>query len=161
FSLRPGGATVPLSLGARGERLTLRRRKLDLPEPDRARGDLDRLVVPDELERQLERERPRWDETHELLRRGAAHVRELLRLRGVPVQIVFARVLSDDHPLVELVARSDEERAALLQVEDRVPGGLSSPVGDEAPRRPCAQVAVPRFPGLEDVVEDAGAARLG
>ena len=35
-----------------------------------------------------------------------AHVRQLLRLRRVDVEILGARVLADDHPLVDLVARA-------------------------------------------------------
>src|SRR5207248_10334608 len=93
-------------------------------------------------------------------RRGA-DVRQLLRLRRVHVEVVLARVLADDHPFVELVAGSDEKRAALLQRLDRVRGRLAAAVGDEAPRRSGAQLAVPGLPALEDVVEDAGAARLG
>ena len=40
-------------------------------------------------------------------------------------------------------------------------GRLAAPVGDEAAGRPRAQLAVPRLPRLEDVVDDPGAARLG
>ena len=65
---------------------------------------------------------------------------------GVHVEVVVARVLADDHPLVELVAGRDEERAALLQRLDREAGRLPAAVGDEAAGRPRAQLAVPRLP---------------
>src|SRR5207253_10429535 len=48
-----------LALDTRGERLPLRRRQLGFPQPDRARRHLDRLILADELECLLERERPR------------------------------------------------------------------------------------------------------
>ena len=63
---------------------------------------------------------------------GGADVRELLLLGGVHVHLVGARVLADDHALVDLDARTDEHRAALLQVHQRVRGGHAAPVGDEA-----------------------------
>src|SRR5207244_790772 len=55
----------------------------------------------------------------------------------------------------------DEERSALLQSGDREPGRVPLPVGDETAGRPGPKLAMPGFPGLEDMVEDAGAAGLG
>src|SRR5579871_4465610 len=52
-------SAVPLALRARSHRLPLRGRQLDLAEPDRLRRHFDRLVVADEFERLLERQRPR------------------------------------------------------------------------------------------------------
>jgi hypothetical protein len=40
-------------------------------------------------------------------------------------------VLADDHALVDLGARADEHRAALLQVREREAGRRSLAVGDE------------------------------
>ena len=40
-------------------------------------------------------------------------------LVGVDVEVLAAGVLADDHALVDLLARADEERAALLQAEQR------------------------------------------
>ena len=82
-------------------------------------------------------------------------------LRGVDVEVVGAGVLADDHALVDLLAGLDEERAALLQ---RVQGeGRRAPgaVGHERAGRARAQVARPRLPAVEDVVQEAGAAGLG
>jgi len=39
---------------------------------------------------------------------------ELLLLRGVHVHILGASVLAHDHALVDVLARPDEQRAALL-----------------------------------------------
>ena len=44
-------------------------------------------------------------------------------LTGVDVEVVGARVLADDHALVDLLAGPDEQRAALLQVHQRELGG--------------------------------------
>ena len=64
----------------------------------------------------------------------AAVVRELLFLRRVHVHLVGACVLADDHALVDLDAGTDEHRAALLQVHQRVRGGHAAAVGDQAAR---------------------------
>src|SRR5262249_7843945 len=114
-----------------------------------------------ELECLFEREHTGRDQPHELLGGGGSDVGQLLRLRGVYVEVVVAGVLADDHSLVELVAGGDEERAALLQIEDRVAGRLSAAVGDEAAGRSRPQFAVPRLPRLQHVVGEAGPARLG
>src|SRR5205085_10814967 len=100
-------------------------------------------------------------EPDELLRSRAADVRELLLLRGVHVEIVGPRVLADDHPFVELVARLDEQRAALLEVEDREAGRAAAAVRDERAGRARAELALPGLPALEHVVEDPRTARLG
>src|SRR5437763_16384278 len=69
------------ALAPRRGRLPLRGGKLDLPQPDALRRHLDALVVANQLERLLERERPRWDQPDELLRGRGADVRQLLLLR--------------------------------------------------------------------------------
>ena len=96
-----------------------------------------------------------------LVGRGRAHVRELLLLRRVDVEVVGAGVLADDHPLVDVGARPDDERAAFLEVDEGEGGRLPRAVGDEAAGRSRPELAVPRLEPLEDVVEDAGPARLG
>ena len=83
-----------------------------------------------------------------------------LLLRRVDVEITGACVLSDDHPLVDLGAGSDEELSPLLQVEQRERGRGAASVGDKAPRWPRPQGSVPRFVAVKDVVENAGAARF-
>src|SRR4249919_3924144 len=72
-----GRRGVALALAARGHRLALRPRELDLPQPDALRRHFDALVVPDELQGLLERERAWRDEADELVRGRGAHVRQL------------------------------------------------------------------------------------
>ena len=151
----------PRACGVRSDAGALRAVQLDLAQANRLGRHLDALVVADELERLLERERARRDQPDQLVGRRGAHVGELLRLRRVHVEVFAARVLADDHSLVQLIGRLDEERAALLEVLDREAGRLSAAVGDEAARGARAHLAVPRLPALEDVVHDPGAARLG
>src|SRR5438094_4276754 len=67
---------VALASGRGG--LPLLRGELDLPQPDALRRHLDALVLADQLERLLERERPRRDEAYGLVRARRPHVRQLL-----------------------------------------------------------------------------------
>ena len=87
-------------------------------------------------------------------------VRELLFLRRVHVHLVGARVLADDHSLVDLDAGADQHRAPLLQVHQRVGGRHPAPVGHQAAGRARTQLAEPRSPTVEHVVQHSGAARL-
>src|SRR3954451_18232323 len=96
------GRRFPLALAARRERLPLARRELDLAQADALRRHLDAFVLADELEHLLERERPRRDQPPERVGCRRAHVRELLLLGRVDVEVVLARVLADDHPFVEV-----------------------------------------------------------
>src|SRR5690606_22169749 len=91
-----------------------------LPQADARRRDLDELVVVDELERLLEREADRRRQQEVLVRARRADIRELLALRRIHGQVVPAAVDADDHPFVDLVAVADEQRAALLEVEQRI-----------------------------------------
>src|SRR6478752_6968888 len=147
-------------LAARG-RLPPLRRELDLAQADVQGRDLDALVLADQLERLVERLRSGRDQPHQLVRRRRAHVRQLLLLRGVDVQVFRPGVLSDDHPLVDIGAWPDEQRASLLKVEHGEGGDLPGPVGDETAGRARPELAVPGLEPLEDVVEDARAAGLG
>src|SRR4051794_6865441 len=73
-----------------GGGLPLLRRQFDLAQADRLRRDFDAFVLADLLERLLERQRPRRDEPDGLVARSGAHVRQLLLLRRVDVEVVGA-----------------------------------------------------------------------
>ena len=73
-----------------------------------------------ELERLVERELAVGDEAHEHVGGRGADVGEvLLACVALTSRSSGARVLADDHALVDLVAGADEQRAALLQVHQR------------------------------------------
>src|SRR4029077_7644055 len=134
---------VAVALAARGNRLAFRPRELDLPQADALRRHLDALIVPNELECLLERERAWRNEPDELVRGGGAHIRELLLLGGVDVEILPPGVLADDHALVDLHARADEKPPSLLERSDREPGRIAPAIRDEAAGRTGSQLAVP------------------
>src|SRR5437899_4966137 len=124
-------------------------------------SDLDALVLADELESLLEREQARRDQPHQLLGGGGPYVRQLALFGGVHVHVVRARVLPHDHALVDVLTGADEERAALLQVQQRVARRRAASVGHERARGPGAKLAAPRLEPVEDMVQHAGATRLG
>src|SRR6478735_8028093 len=133
----------------------------DLADADRLGRDLDALVLAAELEALLEAQLARRDDLLEVVRGGGAHVGELLLLGNVDVHVVGAGVLADDHALVDLCRRVDEERAALLEVDHGVGGDDALAVGDQGAARTGRDGAEPRLVVLEDVVGDAGATGLG
>src|SRR4051812_19823928 len=139
----------------------LRLVQLDLPQAHRPRRDLDALVLADVLEGGVEGELLVGHEPHEDVGGRGADVREVLLLDGVDVEVLAARVLADDHALVDLLARADEQRPALLEVHQRELGGGAAAVGHQRAGGPGAQLAEPRLPAVEDRVHEPGAARLG
>ena len=90
-----------------------------------------------------------------------AHVGELLLLGDVDVHVLVARVLADDHALVDLLRRLDEERAALLQVDHGERRHGAGAVGDERAVDAGLDRAGPRLVALGDRRRDAGAAGVG
>src|SRR3954447_3260461 len=135
--------------------------QLQLAQAHGIRGDLHALVLAEELEGLIEREPACRYEAHEHVRGGGADVCEVLLLHGVHVQVVGPGVLADDHPLVHVLAGANEQRAALLEPEEGKARRLAEAIRPQRAGRACAQLAGPRFPALEDVVQDAGSARLG
>ena len=124
-------------------------------------GDLQALVFAAELKLLLHRELRRRDQALQLVAGGRAHVGEVLFFGGVDVHVVGARVFADDHALVGVLARRDEHRAALLQVEQGVGGDDPLTVGDHRATLTGAQFAYPGLEVLEDLVHDALTAGLG
>src|SRR6478735_8775344 len=133
----------------------------DLADADRLGRHLDALVLAAELEALLEAELARRHDLLEVVRGGGAHVGELLLLGDVDVHVVGAGVLADDHALVDLGGRLDEERAALLEVDHGIGGDDALAVRDERTARAGRDGAEPRLVVLEDVVGDACATGLG
>ena len=88
-------------------------------------------------------------------------VRELLLLGGVHVHVTGSGVLADHHPLVDLLPRPDQQRRALLEVEERVGVRRPGPVGDEDAVRPVRHLAGPGPVALADLMEERRAAGVG
>src|SRR6266700_5446350 len=87
----------------------------NLAEPDPGRRHLGALVVRAELQRLLQAEHPRRHQPLQLLGGGGADVGQLALAGDVDIHVIGPGVLTDDHALVDLGARADHQRAALLQ----------------------------------------------
>jgi hypothetical protein len=109
----------------------------------------------------LERQLPVRDESNELVTGRRAHVGQLLLLGRVHVQVVGPRILPDDHSFVDQGRRPDEQRAPLLQIEQRVGRHGTRPIGDQRTCRTRAQLAHPGHVSIEYVMQEAGAAGFG
>jgi hypothetical protein len=130
-----------------------------LPDADRLRRDLDQLVVGDELDRVLERELDRRRDLDRVFLAGDAEVGELLAAHGVDDEVVVARVDADHHALVERIAGLDEHAAAVVELAERVGDGLAVVLADQDAVLAPFDLALVRLVAVEDVADQAGAAR--
>ena len=88
------------------------------------RGDFQQLVIIDELEALFQRHRMDGNQAHCVFGSGSvAHVGDVLLFADVDDKVIRAGVLTDDHALVNVLLRADEQRAAFLRVEQRIGGG--------------------------------------
>jgi hypothetical protein len=132
-----------------------------LAQPDVLGGDLDQLVLVDELKRGFQREGQGWREKELLVGGGGADVGQLLGLGRVDYDVVAARVQAHHLAAVDRHARRQQQGSAFLQVEEGVGVGLAGVLRDQhttgpALERSCVGAVVGKV-----MVEDAGAARVG
>src|SRR5690554_5108733 len=110
-----------------------------LAKTNRLRGDLDILIVTDELDGLLKREAHRRGQRQGLIGSRGAHIAELFALIGVHDQLVLAVILADDLAAVDRLTRMHKEGATILQAIERVGGGIALLKRDHraaaAPRR--------------------------
>src|SRR6185503_4963800 len=86
---------------------------------------------------------------------------ELLALEDIDLEVVVPGVLADDHAGINLPAGLDHHRAAILEVPQGIGDGLAAVVGNEDAVAAAGDLALVRLIGVEQAVEDRGAARVG
>ena len=103
----------------------------------------------------------RRGEAQGLVAAGGAHVGELLAAADVHRDVLVLGRDADDHAGVDRRAGADEERAALLRVEQAVGDGLAGLPGDEAAGAAAAELALVGLVALKDAGHDALALGVG
>src|ERR1019366_2413812 len=122
------------------------------------RRDLHKFVGRDVLDRALKRHlRCRREADADAFALGA-EVRELLFAHGIDRDVLVAGILADDHALVNLLARANEELAALLAHHQRIGGGLAGLGGDEGAGDAGEDFAGVGAVFLEEMAEHSAAA---
>src|SRR5262245_16104671 len=77
-------------------------------QADGARSDLDQLIVSNELDGLFQAQNARRNQTDRLVCSRCSHVGQFLFFHNIYVHVLIARILSDDHALVDLSAWCDE-----------------------------------------------------
>src|SRR5262249_9323463 len=95
-----------------------------------------------------------------LVGRGCAHVGELLLFHDIHVKIHRSRVFADDHALVNLGSRCNENLSTLLKVVNRVCRCLACPIRNEGTRWPRWNIALPLEVTVEQRVHDCRTPRI-
>src|SRR6478609_4942917 len=121
------------------------------------RRDLDQFVGGDVFDRALERELCGGREAGRDAFTLRAEVRELLFADGVDGDVLVAGILADDHAFIDLLARIDEELAALLAHHEGIAGGLAGLGRDERAGDAGEHFARVRAVFLEEMAEHAAA----
>src|SRR5579871_355018 len=155
FSVPVAVLTAPL------ERLSLVGLENLLAQANRLRRDFDIFIVADEFNRLLKVQDARRHQSDGFIGGRSAHVRELLFLDDVHVEVFFARVLADNHSFVDFGAGGHEYFPALLQVEYGVSGHLAGPIGHQRTGGASRDIALPVDVAVEQGIHDGGAARIG
>src|SRR5665213_1872761 len=145
---------------ARGA-LAIVRLKVPLADTDALRRDFHQFVVGNEFDRVLERQGNRRGQYNGLILAGRADVGQLLGLDGVDHQVILAAVNADDDAFVEFVTGAHEQPAALLQCEQRVRHGFAVFIADQYAVVAIRDLALDRGEAIENVADEAGAARQG
>ena len=129
-------------------------------QAERLGRDLDHFIVGDEFDGLLQVEIAVGHQADGLIGAGGAHVGHVLFADDVDVEVLVARMLADDHALVDLDAGADKQDAALLQAVERVGGGESLAVGDQSAGGALRNFALVGDVAVEEGVHHDGAARL-
>src|SRR2546427_11377028 len=131
-----------------------------LAQADGFRRDFHVLIVRDKLDGLLEAQLAVRNQADRFVRAGRAHVGLLLFLCNVYVHVLFARILADDHALVDVDCGPDEQFAALLDVPQRKCGGWSAAVRHQCAGWTKRHLSAVFHPAFENRMNQRRAARV-
>src|ERR1035437_7345960 len=140
-----------------GQSLSVVGREHSLAQSDRLGRYFDQLVAADELDRRLKRQLAVWRQVQSFVVRVCPHVRLLLLFGRIDVHVVRTGILTDDHALVDVRARADEQRRALLHPEQRISVGGSGTICHHDARGSMRDLARPRTVALAYLVHEGRA----
>src|SRR5277367_1885766 len=132
-----------------------------MAHPHGFRRHLDQLFLIDPFKREVERHFADGREPDCLIVSGGADIGQFFLAAYIDSEINLARVLAEDHALVDRLARFDEKAAAFLQMENRVTRRDTFAVRDHTAILARPDGTVPGSVAVENRMRDAGAARLG
>ena len=125
-----------------------------LAQTDGLGGDLDQLVIGNELDGLLQRKDHGGRQQQLFVGTGGTDGSQLLGLAGVDGDVIVLGVLAHDHALIDLGLRTDEHAAAILGVVQTVAGGLARFGGDQASGQTHLDLTAEGLVAIEDGVED-------
>ena len=125
------------------------------------RGDLQQLVLCQELQAALQAQLADGDQAQSVVGAGRTGVGQVLGLADVHVHILAGSGVADDHALVHLLAGAHQQGAALLSVEQTVGDGLAGLKADQRTGGAVGNHASPDIVTVEDLVDDAFAVGIG
>ena len=132
-----------------------------LAHPQALGGDLQQLIICQELQALLQAHLLGGNQTQGVVGAGGTGVGQLLFLAHVHRHILAAGIDADDHAAVDGNTGADEEGAALLGVEEAVGDGLAGLKGDHGAVAPALDVALVGGIGIEHGGHDALAPGIG
>ena len=119
-----------------------------LAHTDALRGDLKQLIVGDELECRFDGHLARRNQAQRIIRTGCTHVGQLLLLQTLQ-PCPRRAVLADDHAFVYHRAGADEQRAAILCVEQAIADSLAGLKRDQRTGGALLDIALVRLIAVE------------
>src|SRR6266436_334953 len=117
-------------------------------------------VVRDELDGLLQAQLAVRNEADGFVRAGRAHIGLLLFLRNVYVHVLLTRIFTNDHALVNVYGRPDEQLAPLLDVPQRKRGGWSAAVRHQCTGWTKRHLSAVFHPAFENRMNQRRAARV-
>ena len=125
------------------------------------RGDLQQLILCQELQAALQAQLADGDQAQSVIGTGSTGIGQVLGLADVDIHILAGSGVADDHALVHLFAGAHQQGAALLSVEQAVGDGLAGLKADQRTGGAVGDHASPDIVAVKDLVDDALAVGIG
>ena len=103
-----------------------------LSQAQRLWRDLDKLIFGDELDGLLKVQSLKRNEADRIVGCRCTHIGKFLLTHHVDVEIDIARVLSDDHALIDVSPGSDKQFATFLQIVESISRGYARTIGHQS-----------------------------